>query len=78
MTAQSIYEKPAQRLDQGIVASPPSPALLKILEILFPGKEAEVALLLAMENRTLTELRELFKERTDTDIFTGLVGLASF
>ena len=32
------YEALAKHLDQGVVGSPPSPALMGILEILFPGE----------------------------------------
>jgi Pyruvate/2-oxoacid:ferredoxin oxidoreductase delta subunit len=43
-----------------------SPALLEILEILFPGEEAEVALGLPMQDTALPVLREMLPERADS------------
>ena len=60
------YEELAKHLDQGIVGSPKSPALLGILEILFPGEEAEVAVGLPMQDTSLPELREMFPKRADS------------
>ena len=57
------YEDLAKHLDQGIVGSPRSPALIEMLEILFPGEEAEVALRLPMQDSSLSELKELFPEK---------------
>jgi len=57
------YEELAKHLDQGIVGSPKSPALIELLEILFPGEEAEVALELPMQDTSLSELKELFPEK---------------
>ena len=65
------YEELAKHLDQGIVGSPPSPALMGILEILFPGEEAEVGVRLPMQDTSLPELREMFPERADS--IEGLV-----
>ncbi len=66
MTDSKLYRDLARHLDQGIVGSPPSPALMGILEILFPGEEAEVAVRLPMQDASLPELRELFPERADS------------
>jgi len=60
------YEELAEHLDQGIVGAPKSPALMGILEILFPGEEAEIATRLPMQDTTLQELQQLFPDRTDT------------
>jgi electron transport complex protein RnfB len=66
MQDAKLYEELAEHLDQGIVGSPKSPALMGILEILFPGEEAEVAVRLPMQDQSLPELRELFSERADS------------
>jgi len=60
------YEALAKHLDQGIVGSPKSPALMGILEILFPGEEAEVGARLPMQDSSLAELKEQFPERADS------------
>ena len=41
MQDAKLYEELAAHLDQGIVGSPKSPALIEILKILFPGEEAD-------------------------------------
>jgi len=61
-----LYENLAQHLDQGIVGAPTSPALLEILNILFPLEEAKVALKLTMQNQTLAELMDSFPELGDS------------
>jgi ferredoxin len=66
MQDAKLYEELAAHLDQGIVGSPKSPALMEILEILFPGEEAEVGVRLPMQDKSLPELRELFPERADS------------
>jgi Pyruvate/2-oxoacid:ferredoxin oxidoreductase delta subunit len=66
MKISKQYEELAKHLDQGIVGSPRSPALLGILEILFPGEEAEVAVGLPMQDTSLPELREMFPKRADS------------
>jgi hypothetical protein len=57
-----LYEDLAKHLDQGIVGTPKSPALIEILKILFPVEEAKIALRLPMQNKTLLELMESFPE----------------
>jgi len=66
MSESKPYEQLAKYLDQGIVGSPRSPALMEILKILFPGEEADVAVRLPMQDKSLSELRELFPERSDS------------
>ena len=66
MTDSKHYEALAKHLDQGIVGSPKSPALMGILEILFPGEEAEVGARLPMQDTSLPELREMFPKRADS------------
>jgi Pyruvate/2-oxoacid:ferredoxin oxidoreductase delta subunit len=66
MDDTKLYEELAAHLDQGIVGSPRSPALIEILKILFPGEEAEVAIRLPMQEQSLSELRALFSERADS------------
>ena len=65
MQDAKLYEELGRYLDQGIVGTPRAPALIEILKILFPGEEAEVALRLPMQDKSLPELRELFHERAD-------------
>ena len=60
------YEELARHLDQGIVGSPKSPALMEMLEILFPGEEAEVAVRLPMQDTALSELKALFPEKAES------------
>jgi Pyruvate/2-oxoacid:ferredoxin oxidoreductase delta subunit len=66
MQEAKLYDELAKHLDQGIVGSPRSPALIEILKILFPGEEAEVGVRLPMMDQSLAELRALFPERADT------------
>jgi len=63
MDVDKLYQELARRLDQGIIASPPSPALMEIIKILFPVEEAEIALKLPMQNTPLSELKKLFPEK---------------
>ncbi len=54
---ESIYEELGRHLDKAVAGVPMSPKLLEILQILYPGEEAEVALELAFyENRTLVDV----------------------
>jgi len=61
-----LYEELAKHLDQGVVGSPKSPSLMKIIMILFPMDEAEIAVKLPMQGRTLSELKELFPDKDDS------------
>ena len=65
MEEKQLYEALARYLDQGVVGTPLSPALLGILPILFPPEEAEIALKLPMQNQSLSALRTLFPEKSD-------------
>jgi electron transport complex protein RnfB len=62
---KTLYEELARHLDQGIIGSPPSPALIGILEVLFPEREARIAVRLPFADQTLAELTELFPEEKD-------------
>jgi hypothetical protein len=66
MDTPALYEQLAEHLDQGVVASPKSPALMGILEVLFPPEEAEIAVRLPLMGTPLSELQELFPERAET------------
>lgn len=66
MDTTKLYDKLAAHLDQGIVGSPKSPALLEILKILFPIDEAEIAGKLPMQNKTLAELKGLYPIKADS------------
>jgi ferredoxin len=68
------YSELAAHLDKAIVGVPESPTLLKILEILFPGEEADVGLKLTFEEKTLDGLKEIIPEKADSleDILTRM------
>lgn len=64
--ADDLYVRLAEHLDKAIAGVPMSPTLLKILAILYPGEEAEVALGLSFfENRTAEGWREVMPEKAD-------------
>jgi len=67
MEIPALYDKLAEHLDQGIMGAPKSPALMKILEILFPREEAEIALRLPMQNKPLSELTEMYSDVPDIE-----------
>jgi Pyruvate/2-oxoacid:ferredoxin oxidoreductase delta subunit len=75
MDENKLYESLATHLDQGVMGSPKSPALTEIIKILFPVEEAEIAVKLPMQNRTLSELKEIFPEKAETleDILAHMV-----
>jgi len=56
------YRELAAHLDEAIVGVPESPTLIKILEILFPGEEADVGPKLTFESKTLAELEQVIPE----------------
>jgi electron transport complex protein RnfB len=63
---QSIYEELGRHLDKAVAGVPMSPKLLEILQILYPGEEAEVALGLAFyENRTLADVGAAMPEKAE-------------
>jgi len=59
MKVFKLYAELAKHLDQGIIGSPKSLALTEILKILFPVEEAEIAVKMPMQNKTLSELKEM-------------------
>ena len=60
-----LYERLANHLDQGVIASPRSPHLTEILRILFPEDEARIAIKLPVMNTELSKLQELFPDLAD-------------
>lgn len=62
MEEKKLYESLAAYLDQGVMGTPVSPALLEILKILFPVEEAKIALKLPLQNQPLSELKSIFPE----------------
>lgn len=66
MDTAKMYEELARHLDQGVVASPNSPALIEILKILFPPDEAEIAIRLPMRDTSLSKLKEIFPDKGDS------------
>lgn len=75
MADTKLYEDLARHLDQGIMGTPTSPALIEILEIIFPDEEAEIAAKLPMQNQTLEELKALYPDKEDSlaDIINSMV-----
>jgi Na+-translocating ferredoxin:NAD+ oxidoreductase subunit B len=65
MTDTRLYENLAKHLNQGIMGTPMSPALIEILKILFPVEEAEIAVKMPMQNQTVTELKGLYPEKAE-------------
>lgn len=69
MTDTQLYEDLAKHLEQGIVGTPKSSALIEILKIIFPVEEAKIALKLPMQNQTLSESKDVGNEN-----FTNIGG----
>ena len=72
MQEAKLYDELAKHLDQGIVGSPRSPALIEILKILFPGEEAEVGVRLPMQDQSLAELRERALAPSERQLFDSV------
>ena len=66
MREKTVYEKLAEHLDHGVLIGVPiSPSGIEILKELFPGEEAEIALRLPLEQKTLPELMKIFPEEAE-------------
>lgn len=62
--AENTYEKLAEHLDEALVGAPMSPTLMEIVEILYPGEEAEVACSLSFyEAKTVAECEAMMPEK---------------
>lgn len=71
----SVYEALARHLDHNVVGAPISPTLMELLEIYFPGVEADVAIKLPFSNHTVFELVKLMpamEEQLD-DIIASMI-----
>lgn len=66
MDTTKVYEELVRHLDQGVVGSPNSPALIEILKVLFPPDEAEIAVRLPMRETSLSKLKEIFPDKPDS------------
>lgn len=67
MDEQKLYEDLARRLDKGVVIGVPvTPSGIAILKELFTPEDAEIALKLPMQQKTLSELKELFPHAADS------------
>lgn len=66
MDEVKLYDELVAHLDQGIMGTPKSPALIEILKILFPPDEAEIAAELPFENKTIAQLKEIYPDRADS------------
>jgi NAD-dependent dihydropyrimidine dehydrogenase PreA subunit len=66
MDQAKLYDDLVEHLNRDvIVGSPKSAALMEILKILFPLEEAEIAVKMPMQNKTLAELRALYPEKSE-------------
>jgi ferredoxin len=65
MENEKLYKDLADHLSKHVVRTPASPSGIKILEILFPEDEAQLALLLPFENKTLDELKAMIAHKAD-------------
>ncbi len=62
--SDNIYVELAEHLDKAHAGAPMSPTLLKILEILYPGEEPEVALKLSIyERKALADVEALLPDK---------------
>jgi ferredoxin len=62
--ADDVYVRLAEHLDKAVAGVPMAPTLLKILAILYPGEEAEVALKLTFfDNKTAEQWEEAIPEK---------------
>ncbi len=62
--AENVYEKLGEHLNRAHAGVPMAPELIQILQILYPGEEAEVALHMSIyEKKTLAQLEERMPER---------------
>ncbi len=67
MKDSELYEKLIEKMDHNVVTgTPKSEDIMEILKIMFPVGDAEIALRLPMENKTLSELKEIFPEEADS------------
>jgi Pyruvate/2-oxoacid:ferredoxin oxidoreductase delta subunit len=64
---ENVYVRLAELLDKAPAGVPMSPTLLKILAILYPGEEAEVALKMSIfESKTADGWKEVIHEKADS------------
>ncbi len=76
MDSSQVYKDLARHLDRDVVVGAPlTSTLIEILEILFPGREAQVACRLPLQNKTLSELEALFPEQGEAlaDVLADMV-----
>jgi NAD-dependent dihydropyrimidine dehydrogenase PreA subunit len=75
MDNKALYEALAKHLDHNVVGAPVSPTFVEMLEIYFPGIEAEAALKLPFSNQTRPQLKELISEMADSleDIIASMI-----
>ncbi len=65
MEKLELYESLASRFNQGFIGVPYSKTLIKILMLTFPGVEADIALKLPFQKKTLDELKDLFSDKPE-------------
>lgn len=63
----SVYEELAKHLDSHPVGFPTTESSLKILEVLYPGEEAEVAVSMSFEPKTASEWAKVIPEKEDLE-----------
>jgi electron transport complex protein RnfB len=67
MDEQKLYEDLARRLDKDVIIGvPATPSGIAILRELFSPEEAEIALTLPMQQKTLADLKELFPDKAES------------
>jgi electron transport complex protein RnfB len=62
-----IYEELAKHLDAHPVGFPTTETSLKILEVLYPGQEAEVAVSMSFEPKTAAQWAQVIPEKADLE-----------
>jgi len=68
MKAEKLYNDLADRMNQGLVGTPKTPALMEILKALFPEDEAKIALKLPLyQHKTMSELKKKFPGDPDIE-----------
>jgi ferredoxin len=68
MNTEKLYDELADRMNQGLIGTPKTPALMEILKALFPEEEAKIALKLPMyQQKTMSELKKKFPAGPDSE-----------
>ena len=76
MKPKEVYQKLADHLNEHTTLGlPKTPSLFRILEVVFPAEEAEIALRLPMQHTKLSVLKDLYPEVSDLEeILESMIG----